>query len=417
MFLYTWIVLASQLIGLYLWYGKTPIMYAKALERIRKKNILFIKVFQSLANSNNIHFSPEFQTQLQIYNAHTSYTDDEINYECLDYIEAKYSVQIDRHVRNSGMIALVFKGTDSNGQSIIVKLKRRNIQEQLRVCCTSVTELYKWVSYFFPSNVCVLVLKPFIINIHDIIDQTNFAQEIENTKRAKEDYSILDFITIPTVYNVPETNPEYILMEYIEGTHTIPPGADRDMYMEKFGIFTCFAFLYNAIQHTDLHNGNYLFTEKGFGIIDFGMAIQMSDEMHDVVLSIAAIIRDQRPLHEIDFIDTFKDLFSPPLDIYSIKDVSKVEDLCIEIARPLVDSIDMDELNILSTVSQLSQYTGHEIVFNKDAYKILLGISMMASKTVIMGPNYSYDNFIRLQRISLRKAFMLIMDLDSYPLS
>ena len=412
MFLYTWIVLASQLIGLYLWYGKTPTMYAKALELIRSKNILFIKVFQSLANSNNIKFSPEFQTQLQIYNAHTSYTDDEINYECLDYIETKYSVLIDRHVLNSGMIALVFKGTNSTGQPIIVKLKRRNIQEQLRVCCTSVTELYNWFSYFFPTNMCVLVLKPFIMNIHDIIDQTDFAQEIENTKHAKEDYSILDFITIPTIYNVPEPNPEYILMEFIEGTHTIPPDADRDMYMEKFGIFTCYAFLYNAIQHTDLHNGNYLFTEKGFGIIDFGMAIQMSDEMHDIVLSIAAIIRDQPPLHEIDFIDTFKDLFIPPLDRATLNDVSKVEDLCIKIARPLFDSIDMDELNILTTTSQLSQYTGHEIVFNKDVYKMLLGVSMMGAKTVIMGPNYSYENFIRLQRISLRKAYMLIMDPD-----
>jgi hypothetical protein len=187
--------------------------------------------------------------------------------------------------------------------------------------------------------------------------------------------------------------------------------------MEKFGIFTCYAFLYNAIQHTDLHNGNYLFTEKGFGIIDFGMAIQMSDEMHDIVLSIAALIRDQPPLHEIDFIDTFKDLFIPPLDKNALEDATKVEDLCIEIVRPLIDSIDMDELNILSTASQLSLYTGHEIVFNKDAYKILLGISMMASKTVIMGPNYSYDNFIRLQRISLRKAFMLIMDPGPDPLT
>jgi thiamine kinase-like enzyme len=199
-------------------------------------------------------------------------------------------------------------------------------------------------------------------------------------------------------------------MEYIEGSHTIPPGADRDQYMEKFNIFTSYVFLFNAIQHTDLHNGNFLFTERGFGIIDFGMAIQMSDAMHDVVLSIAAIIRDNPPLHEIDFIDTFKDLFSPPLDRYSMKDPAKVEDLCIEIARPLFDAIDADELNIMSTVSRLSQHIGKEVVFNTDVYKMLLGVSMMSAKTVIMGSEYSHEKFIRIQRRALRKAYDLIMN-------
>ena len=393
-----------------MWYGKTTTMYAKALELIRKKNILFIKVFQSLANSNSLDLSPEFQSQLQVYNANTSYTDADINYECLDHIETKYDIKIDRHVLNSGMIALVFKGIDSTGKPIIIKLKRNKIQERLRECCDSVSDLYNWMSYMFPTSICVRVLKTFIMNIGDIIDQCDFAREIENTNRAKEDYAPLEFIQVPTVYNDTEKDPEYILMEYIVGTHTIPPGVDRNHYMELFNIFTSYVFLYNAIQHTDLHNGNFLFTEKGFGIIDFGMAIQLNDTMHDVVLSIAAIIRDNPPLHEIDFIDTFKDLFSPPLDRSTMKEPAKVEDLCIDIARPLFDSIDADELNILNTVSRLNKYLGKEVVFNTDVYKMLLGVSMMSAKIVIMGSEYSHEKFIAIQRRALRKAYNLIMN-------
>jgi len=409
---YTWTVLFTKLIGLYIWYGKTPIMYEKALELIRSQNILFIKVFQSLANSNSLELSPEFQSQLQIYTSNTSYTDADINYECLDYIETKYNITIDRHVLNSGMIALVFKGLDADWKPVIIKLKRLHIQERLRECCDSVSALYRWMLYMFPNSMCVRILKTFIVNIGDIIDQCDFTQEIENTKRAKEDYEPLEFIQVPTIYNEDDTDPgpEYILMEYIDGSHTIPTGADRDLYMEKFNIFTSFVFLFNAIQHTDLHNGNFLFTENGFGIIDFGMAIQMSDAMHEVVLSIAAIIRDNPPLHEIDFIDTFKDLFSPPLDRYSMKDPAKVEDICIEIARPLFDSIDADELNIMNSVTRLSKHIGKEVVFNTDVYKMLLGVSMMSAKIVIMGPEYSHEKFIRNQRRALRKAYELIMN-------
>ena len=387
-------------------------MYEKALELIRNQNILFIKVFQSLANSNSLELSPEFQSQLQIYTSNTSYTDADINYECLDHIETKYDINIDRHVLNSGMIALVFKGIDRDWKPVIIKLKRLHIQERLRECCDSVSALYRWMLYLFPTSMCVRILKTFIVNIGDIIDQCDFAQEIENTKRAKEDYEPLDFIQVPTIYNEEDNtdSPEYILMEYIEGSHTIPPGADRDQYMEKFNIFTSYVFLFNAIQHTDLHNGNFLFTERGFGIIDFGMAIQMSDAMHDVVLSIAAIIRDNPTLHEIDFIDTFKDLFSPPLDRYSMKDPAKVEDICIEIARPLFDSIDADELNIMNSVTRLSKHIGKEVVFNTDVYKMLLGVSMMSAKIVIMGPEYSHEKFIRNQRRALRKAYELIMN-------
>lgn len=410
MFLYNWVVLSMRLTGLYIWYGKTATMYAKALEVLRQHNILFIKIFQSLANSNSLRFPPEFQEQLHTYTSNTSYTDDDINYECLDYIESKYAVQIDRHVRNSGMISLVFKGEDVLGHPVIIKLKRRNIRAQLVEGCATVKAWYTWLSYYFPDNAIVRILKPFMMNIHEIIDQTDFTREIENTKQAQEEYAPLTFIQIPTVYNAREVDPEYILMEYIDGTHTIPPDADRELYMENFGIFTCYSFLYNGIQHTDLHNGNFLFTKVGFGIIDFGMAIHLSDESHDVVLTIASIIRDKQPLHEIDFIETFKDLFSPPLDRARMKNAAKVEDLCIEIARPLFDAIDADELNILNTVARLNQYTGYDVVFNKDAYKLVLGVCMMSAKSVILGLDYPQDKFLEMQRRSLRKAFALIMD-------
>ena len=409
---YTWIKLLSYIGFLYLWYGKTAVFYKKTLQLLRNENILFTKIFQSLANSNNFHASPELKHQLQLYAANTSYSESEIDYECLDKIEQDYSLQLDRRVINSGMIALVFKGYDTSGTPIIIKLKRKDITQHLQKGCDSISLFYSYAAWYAPKNIYVRILKPFITNISDIVEQCNFAQEIANMKKAKEEYEPLTFIQIPAVYNKTPTETEYIVMEFIEGIHVLPPNTSEDIrldYMEKFGTFTTYGFLYNAIQHTDLHSGNILFTPTGLGVIDFGMAIQVSDEIHEIILSVAEIIKDQPPFHDIDFIEKFKDLFSPPLIKAEIKNLQKVEDIIISIAQPLIESIEIDELNITDNISVLSEHLGREIVLNRDVYKILLGLSMMTGKVTILGPHYPNTKLIEIERRAVRNAYALIM--------
>jgi len=412
MFLVTWAILCTKILWLYLWHGKTVVFYKRALQLIRNENILFTKIFQSLANSHNVNFSPELQLQFQQYAANTSYIESEINYESLDEIESNYNVQIDRRVINSGMIALVFKGVDASGEQIIVKLKRKNITAHLQQGCDSITTLYQYAAYLFPNNIYVRVMKPFITNINDIIEQSDFIKEIANMKQAKEEFKPLTFIQIPTVYNKTMSETEYIIMEFIDGTHILPIATseeERLVRMEQFGTFTSYSFLYNTIQHTDLHSGNILFTPNGLGIIDYGMAIHVNDETHEILLSIAAIIRDQTPLHEIDIIDTFKEFFSPPINKAELTDIQAVEDIIISIAQPLFDSIDVDELNITDNLSRLSEYMGREIVLNRDIYKIILGISMMTGKITIMGPHYPNSKLMNVERKALQNAYELIM--------
>lgn len=413
--LFTWLRLAIHIGFLYLWFGKGPVFYSRALQLLRNNNILFTKIFQSLANSNPVRLNPDLRTQLQKYTANTSYTEDEINYETLDKIERTHGVQIDRHVINSGMIALVFKGTDSSGNPVIVKLRRNSIVEQLRIGCTSVATLYKWASRLKPKNIYIRILRPFIRNIGDIIEQCNFSKEIRNLRQAKEDFAPLDFIQIPTVYNTDDTDDtDYILMEYIDGVHTLPASTteeERARYMEKYATFASYMFLFNAIQHTDLHNGNILFTPTGLGIIDYGMAIQPSDEIHEIILNICNIIRGNQQLHEIDFIDTFKELFDPPLVKSEMPPEirRKVEDICISIAQPMIEVLDLDELNVTDNLDKLSVHLQREIVLNRYVYKIILGFSMMSAKSIIMGADYPTEKMLEIEKRGLRTAYGLIM--------
>jgi len=408
--LYTWLRLAIHVLSLYLWYGKATPFYTKALQKLRDTNILFTKIFQSLANTKSLELDPHLRPHLQKYTTNTSYTENEINYETLHQIEREYGVQIDRNVINSGMIALVFKGTDSSGNPIIVKLKRNNIVAILRNGCASVLAFYKIVSYFYPRNIYVRILRPFIENIDDIIEQCDFNKEIANLRQAKADFADLEFVQIPTVYNKGSTEIEYILMECIDGTHLLPPTTteqQRINYMEQFCIFHIYALLSNAIQHTDLHSGNIMFTKTGIAIIDYGMAIQADDNMHEVILSICEIIRDDPPLHEIDFIDTFQYVFDPPLSRATIPPelVRKVEDNIISIVYPMLSQIDIDELNVTDNVLQLSACLKRDLVINMVVYKILLGFSMMSAGAVILGTNYPRDIGMQIERNALTKAY------------
>jgi hypothetical protein len=394
--------------------GKTADFYERFLYLLRSENILFTKIFQSLANSSHEQIPPELRGQLQRYNANATYTDDDINYEALDAIETEYDIQIDRTVINSGMIALVFKGTDASGATVIVKLRRRGITESLRSGCQSIKEFYLLVAYWYPQNIYVRLLRPFIRNIDDIIDQCNFLREIANLKTAKEDFAPLNFVQIPTVYNRPsETDTEYILMEYINGTHTLPPETPEDIrlkYMEKYFVGSFFSIIANTIHNTDLHSGNILFTETGFGLIDYGMAIQLDEEWHDAVLTLAELVRDKRPVHEIDFIETFKHIFEPPLVKADLPNIHVIEELCKNIVQPMLDNLETDELKITDNLIQISQQLGRSVELNRHLYTFILGYSMMSGQNVIMGLNYPNKDIIReLQERAIEKAFLMVM--------
>jgi len=424
---FTGLVLAARVSVAWLWSG-----HGAVLQLLRNHNILFTKVFQSLANSNNVNISPELRKELLQFTTNTSYQESDIDYEELDRIEQEYGLQIDRHVVNSGMIALVFRATVvprvteetpllsddtdstlSESKERIIKLKRRGITTRLAADCESLRALYDQVAWFAPRNIFIRVLKPFMKNIGDIISQCDFAAEIRNLRQAKEDFAPLDFIKIPTAYNTPSPDPKAIIMEYIDGTHALPPDTPLETrlnYLEQFTTFVSYAYLYNAIQHTDLHSGNVLFRPGGIGIIDYGMAIQVADDMHEVLINMCEITMGKKHLHEVDVIDTFKNLISPPMVPSEITNRAAVEEICYTLAEPLINMIDIDELLIMDLIDNLSAELGHTVTLHRDCYKIILSIAMMGQKVTIMGKDYNDSVTLReLERRAQKRAFALIM--------
>lgn len=394
----SWTKVALRAATAYLWHGcsRSPAFYHDTLRILRSHNLLFTKIFQSLANSTALQLPPELRRELTTFTANCPYTMDEIDYDCLDEVASNHNIRFDPLPKQAGMIALIFHGVNQEtGQHVILKLKRREIETRLGVACQSIRAMYDLMAHWFPSHNLIRILHPFMENLEDIMNQCDFGREIRNLRQARVDFAELPCVKIPEVLlrsSTEDANPSYILMTCLHGTHTLSPDATKEerlRYFEYFCRFMCYGFIFNCLQHTDLHAGNILFMEDGIGILDFGMAFQPSETVHEMMLSVMMILFDERPFYEIDFIETFKELVVPPLVRAEIRDVDAVENLCITIATPLLSSIEMDELNVLDTVQQMSALIGRPLVLHRDLYKLLLGMAMMGNNKTILGPAFS----------------------------
>ena len=408
-----WIQLAAVATYWYIRNSRSE-FYRLFLQHLRHENILFTKIFQALANTSSIDLDIDLRSELRPYTMNASYTEAEINYAAIDEVEELYGVRMDRHVANSGMIALVFNGTDVSGNPVVLKLKRTDISNRLHEGCDNVRQFYQWATYFFPKNIIVRALRPFFHNLDDILEQCDFSRELQNMIQAREDYAELGFIHIPAVRNTTTADTGYILMDSIPGTHSPAPDTseeDRLILLFKFCMFITFGYVSNAIQHTDLHTGNVIFMANGdLGIIDFGLAVRFTDDEHEVLLSLGEIIRGAQKIEDIDLIDTFKDIFLPPIRPEEITDQAAFIEQFKAILQPIVDYVDADELNLIDNIDRMGSLLNREMIMTPNFYKLILAMMSMGQLYSIMGHNYVNPELIRsIEMRALNHTFQMIM--------
>ena len=260
-------------------------------KRLASINILYVKVFQSLALNNNI-INEQMNNELLTFADNAPFTKDDIDYDtllslCMDY-DIVFKNGFDNPI-NSGMISLVYlarqNNVNDNNKLIVIKIKRKNIDKKLEEGIDNLVffiNLFHFIPFFKKYK-----LSENIQNNIDIIkQQTNFATEISNIKRMQHNCKNLDYIKIPYLYdNINNNTTNVIAMEYIHGKKFNE--IDKEHYIEfakqviKFGIVTS---LIHGFSHGDLHVGNILFIKEDsenekpeykLGIIDFGIMTEI----------------------------------------------------------------------------------------------------------------------------------------------
>ena len=291
----SWIILGELLIYCLFW------NYSSFIDRLSRRlssiNMLYVKVFQAFALNNSL-IDDEMNNNLLRFTDNAPWTYDDIDFDMLRNIGDEYDISfcdgINRPM-NSGMISLVFKAfKNTTNESIIIKMKRNNIEERLHKAIENL-EFFMYMLSFIPFIKKYQISEVITKNISVIRHQTNFNEEVENMIKMKDNCKNLKYVKIPTVYSeVTQKYPSIIMMEYIDGL-TINKVKEEDYndfakQVLKFGFVTT---IVHGVCHGDLHSGNILFIKDDdaannknnnnknnkykykIGVLDFGIIYEL----------------------------------------------------------------------------------------------------------------------------------------------
>lgn len=319
---------------------------ARFTKRLASVNILYVKVFQSLALNNNI-INHKINNELLRFADDVPFTKDDIDYDTLLAISMEHDIVFkhgfDKPI-NSGMISLVYlaryrkietaheSAHETANDNIIIKIKRKNIDKKIEEGIDNLLFLINLLK-FIPLFNNYKISETIQNNIDIIKKQTHFDKEIANIKRIKKNCQHINYIKIPQVYDT-ICNKNVIAMEYINGKRFNE--IQEEDYIEfakqviKFGIVTSFI---HGFTHGDLHVGNILFIKEKkeidekpiykLGIIDFGIITEINEPFKSNLLNcLSSIFQDSSIIFFNKFVNS--GIFEPciiknviPANVYS----------------------------------------------------------------------------------------------------
>ena len=294
-------------------------------------NMLYVKLFQAFA-LNNKFIDDKINNTLLRFVDNAPWTNNEIDRNMLTILEKEHDIVFDDALKpiNSGMISLVFKGSRrSTGETIVVKIKRLNIEPSLNVAIRDLLVFLKWILYI-PYIDKFQIIETITKNVDLIKHQTNFVQEVKNIQVFRKYCKNLKYVTIPNVDSaITDKYNDVIVMDFIDGNpiSKIEPAdyLDYAKVIMKFVFVT--TFLYGKI-HGDLHSGNILFIKDSnannsnkykLGILDFGIIYEINSATKNGMYDIISNLLSATPTELADII--LNSSIIEPLD--HIKDLDK----------------------------------------------------------------------------------------------
>ena len=314
--------------------------YCRYVERVSrslvKTDVLFVKIIQSLAHSNNL-IDDETNNALIRYTDRVPYNNLDINDQVINHIkyETPYIFVGNVSPIRSGMISLIYLLEHSEThRKYILKVKRNNIRERLTKSVNSMSA--------FLSVLSTIVYWWFKLDIQEPIDkhmsvleeQLDFQQEKDNTRLFYRNFEYIDYVKIPEIIEEEKPlNNDYIIMEYIEGKPF--DLIDPILYPKYASLVTKMGLnciIINGTIHGDLHAGNILFIENSdniveqekipkyqIGVIDLGLVVTIPEKFKEISHFAILNFQKQHKLIEIaerylrvtiqpsDFLDTLNE--------------------------------------------------------------------------------------------------------------
>jgi len=261
----------------YLLWEKDTIKFMKKLcGDFERFNITYIKIIQGLA-ANSFLFTDEQREYLIDYTQQIPYTEEEMDIQLLKNLENdEITFYNDKEPINSGIVAIVYKGS-YKGKDVVIKVLKNNIEEKLKSALSDLDFITKIFDYI-PFIRYLGLYNLFQVNQHNILNQVYFDKEVETLLEWKKFSDRIDNFTIPYCYEeFTEKYKNVIVMEFLESKSLISlTDEEKSQY-----IYTLLTIIYtnaffHGLGHCDLHAGNVLFQEDGkIALIDLGITYKL----------------------------------------------------------------------------------------------------------------------------------------------
>jgi ubiquinone biosynthesis protein len=265
-------------------------------KKLSQKNILYVKMFQAISLNNNL-IDDNLNYELLKYTDSAPYSHNDINEDLIREIEREYylTAENDTIPMKSGMISLVYKLVNINGEHVILKVKRKDIDEKLEDAIEKLLFFIRMIS-IIPQFNTLDIPNVIIKNVGLLRQQLDFQEEVKNTIEMKENCKNLKYIKIPEVYqDVTNKYSDAIMMEYIDGIHISKlDDSDYDEYAKLVMKYGFVSIINNSVTHGDLHAGNIIFIknvekpEYQLGLIDFGIVTRLNEKTTKIFLEIVS---------------------------------------------------------------------------------------------------------------------------------
>jgi len=231
---------------------------------IRAMGPTYVKIAQFIASRGDV-FDPDLTTELQVLQDQNVLD----GFDSMDIIRAEVSdVLVDAEPFAGASLSVVHRGK-YEGREVAVKVKRPNLEAELRRDIQNLRELLLLLS--FRSNVRDTL---GILNEAEryLMEEIDFAREAENSIRYKE--TAPAYVRIPEVYAVSEN---VMIQEYIEGTRVdSPPNGIDSRKLARYLLYSQFDSVMRGFFHGDTHGGNILVDPSGrLVLLDFGLCVDI----------------------------------------------------------------------------------------------------------------------------------------------
>ena len=242
--------------------------YIKQLAlKLSKENIFYIKFIQAACTTKHPLITDDITKYLNTFTDHAPYASPEIDTESLERLIKEHSIEIKRPFVpiKSGTISLIFEGTTSTNEPIIIKCKRFGIDDKIQDSIFYMNHLIS-ISKRFPHIKNLNINDIYNENKQSIIDQLSFDIEVRNIELfySKWNKYGLNYVKIPKVYSeITKQVPNVIVMERIIGKTIYEiEHEDKDEYAKLLAQFNFKSVFFDAIYHGDIHPGNIFFMKE-----------------------------------------------------------------------------------------------------------------------------------------------------------